>query len=109
MSVLILSASNVLHWASLSVFLASACGTLTVSLDNALLQAGTEQAMQGRINAIANLTKGLQSLSLAAAGNSIHLLANTQRFGSGYQPVQVALGLALLSGVAWLWPRLRRL
>jgi MFS family permease len=108
-SVLILSASNVLHWASLSVFLASACGTLTVSLDNALLQAGTEQAMQGRINAIANLTKGLQSLSLAAAGYSIHLLANTQRFGSGYQPVQVALGLALLSGVAWLWPRLRRL
>jgi len=107
-SVLILSASNLLHWASLSVFLAGACSTLTVSVDNALLQAGTVQAMQGRINAIANLTKGLQSLSLAAAGYTIHLLSNSQRFGSGYQPVQVALGLGLLSGVVWLWPRLRR-
>lgn len=108
-SVLILSVSNVVHWASLSVFLAGACSTLVVSVDNALLQAGTERAMQGRINAMANLTKGLQSLSLAAAGYTIHLLATTHRFGSGYQLVQVALGLGLLSGVAWLWPWLQRL
>jgi MFS family permease len=108
-SVLLLSASNVVHWASLSAFLAGGCGTLAVSVDNALLQASTERAMQGRINAIANLTKGLQSLSLAAAGTTIHLLAHTGQFGSGYQPVQVALALGLLVGVAWLWPRLRRL
>jgi hypothetical protein len=83
--------------------------TLAVSVDNALLQAGTEEAMQGRINAIANLTQGLQSLSLAAAGYTIHLLANGHRFGSGYQPVQVGLGLALLGVVAWLvFPQVER-
>ncbi|MEY4298238.1 MAG: hypothetical protein RLZZ423_1417 [Cyanobacteriota bacterium] len=107
-SVLILSASNVVHWASLSVFLAGAFSTLAISVDNALLQASTERAMQGRINAIANLTKGLQSLSLGAAGYTIHLLASTGHFGSGYQPVQVSLGVGLLVGVVALWPRLRR-
>jgi MFS family permease len=108
LSVLILCASNVLHWASLSVFLAGACSYLAISVDNALLQAGTERAMQGRINAMANLTKGLQSLSLALAGYTIHLLARFPRFGSGYQPVQGALACGLLIGVVWLWPRLRR-
>ena len=107
-SVLILSASNVVHWASLSAFLAGSFSTLAISVDNALLQAGTEREMQGRINAIANLTKGLQSLSLAAAGYTIHLLAGSQLFGSGYQLVQVCLGLALLTGVGALWPQLRR-
>ena len=108
-AVLILSASNVLHWSSLSVFLAGACGTLAISVDNALLQAGTDRDMQGRINAIANLTKGLQSLSLGAAGYTIHLLASIHRFGSGYQLVQVSLAVGLLAGVVALWPRLRRL
>jgi len=107
-SVLILSASNVVHWASLSVFLAGAFSTIAVSVDNALLQAGTERDMQGRINAIANLTKGLQSLSLAAAGVTIHLLANSHHFGSGYQPVQICLALGLLAGVMVLWPRLKQ-
>ena len=107
-SVLILSGSNVVHWASLSAFLAGSFSTLAISVDNALLQAGTEREMQGRINAIANLTKGLQSLSLAAAGYAIHLLAGSQLFGSGYQLVQVCLGLALLTGVGALWPQLRR-
>jgi hypothetical protein len=107
--VLILSASNVVHWASLSAFLAGSFSTLAISVDNALLQAGTEREMQGRINAIANLTKGLQSLSLAAAGYTIHLLAGSQLFGSGYQLVQGCLGLALLTGVGALWPQLRRL
>jgi hypothetical protein len=106
--VLLLSASNLLHWASLSVFLAGGFGNLAVSVDNALLQAGSEREMQGRINAVANLTKGLQSISLAAAGYTIHLLASSQAFGSGYQLVQVGLGLALLAGVAALWPRLQR-
>ena len=108
-SVLILSASNVVHWASLSAFLAGSCSYLAISTDNALLQAGTERDMQGRINAIANLTKGLQSLSLAAAGFSIHLISSLHRFGSGYQPVQISLALGLLVGVVWLWPRLHRL
>ena len=92
----------------MSVFLAGAFSTLAISVDNALLQASTERAMQGRINAIANLTKGLQSLSLGAAGYTIHLLASTRHFGSGYQPVQVSLGVGLLVGVVALWPRLRR-
>lgn len=109
LSILILSASNTLHWASLSVFLAGACSTLAISVDNALLQGGTDREMQGRINAIANLTKGLQSLSLAAASYSIHLLANTHRFGSGYQLVQVCLAVGLIAGVVALWPRLQRL
>ena len=65
--------------------------------------------MQGRLYAIANLAQGLQSLRLAAAGTTLQLLAHTGQFGSGYQPVQVALALGLLVGVAWLWPRLRRL
>ena len=108
LAVLTLSASNVVHWASLSAFLAGAFGTLAISVDNALLQAGTEREMQGRINAIANLSKGLQSLSLAAAGYTIHLLASSHHFGSGYQLVQVCLALGLLAGVIALWPRLRR-
>jgi len=107
-SVLLLSASNVVHWASLAAFLAGGFGTLAVSVDNALLQAGTDRAMQGRINAIANLTKGLQSLSLAAAGYTIHLLGRTGVAGSGYQLVQVGLAIGLLAGVVWLWPRLQR-
>jgi hypothetical protein len=64
--------------------------------------------MQGRVNAISNLTKGLQSLSLGAAGYTIHLLTSSHRFGSGYQLVQVGLALGLLAGVLALWPRLRR-
>ena len=107
-AVLPLTVSNVVHWASLAAFLAGACSNLALSLDNALLQAGTNAAMQGRVNAIANLTKGLQALSLAAAGYTIHLLAS--HFGGiGYQPVQLTLALALLGGTAWLWPRLDRL
>lgn len=108
LSVLILSASNVLHWASLSVFLAGAFSTLAISVDNALLQTSSEREMQGRINSISNLTKGLQSLSLAAAGYTIHLLGGSHHFGNGYQPVQVGLGLGLVAGVVALWPRLRR-
>jgi hypothetical protein len=105
----LLGASNVVHWASLSAFLAGACSYLAISVDNALLQAASGREMQGRINAIANLTKGLQSLSLAAAGYTIHLLAGSGAFGSGYQPVQFSLAMGLLAGVVWLWPRLRRL
>ena len=108
-SIMILSASSVLHWASLSAFLAGACSYLAISVDNALLQAASDREMQGRINAIANLTKGLQSLSLAAAGYTIHLLSSAGGFGSGYQLVQISLAAGLMAGVAWLWPRLRRL
>ena len=96
------------HWASLAAFLAGACGNLALSVDNALLQAGATKTMQGRINAIANLTKGWQSLSLAAAGYTIHLLTS-HHAGSGYLPVQLALALALLAGVGWLWPWLAEL
>lgn len=108
LSVLLLSASNVVQWASLSAFLAGAFSTLAISVDNALLQAGSERDMQGRVNAISNLTKGLQSISLAAAGYTIHMLAGSDRFGSGYKLVQVCLALGLLAGVVALWPRLRR-
>jgi MFS family permease len=107
LSVLLLSASNVVHWASLSAFLAGAFSTLAISVDNALLQTCSERDMQGRVNAISNLTKGLQSISLAAAGYTIHVVGRSHHFGSGYQLVQVCLALGLLSGVAALWPRLR--
>jgi hypothetical protein len=80
---------------------------LAISVDNALLQTCSERDMQGRVNAISNLTKGLQSISLAAAGYTIHVVGRSHHFGSGYQLVQVCLALGLLSGVAALWPRLR--
>jgi predicted MFS family arabinose efflux permease len=108
-AIVLLSSSNVVHWASLSAFLAGACSYLAISVDNALLQAASGREMQGRINAIANITKGLQSLSLAAAGYAIHLLASTGGFGSGYQLVQLSLAGGLMVGVVRLWPRLRRL
>lgn len=108
-AVLLLCGSAVVHWSSLSAFAAGAFSYLAISVDNALLQAGSEREMQGRINAIANLTKGMQSISLAAAGYAIHLLAATHRFGSGYQVVQVSLAAGLLAGVIVLWPRLGRL
>ena len=107
LSVLLLSASNVVHWASLSAFLAGAFSTLAISVDNALLQTCSERDMQGRVNAISNLTKGLQSISLAAAGYTIHVVGGSHHFGSGYQLVQVCLALGLLAGVVALWPRLR--
>ena len=108
-AVLLLAFSNVVHWASLAAFLAGACGNLALGLDNALMQGSTPLLMQGRVNAIANLTKGLQSLSTAGAGYLMQLSGGGGTNGVGYQLVQVPMALGLLLGVWLLWPRLRRL
>ena len=108
-SVLLLVGSGVIHWASLAAFLAGACGNLAIGLDNALLQGGTPELMQGRVNAIANLSKGLQSFSVSAASYLMHRLSAVGHNGIGYQLVQAPMAIALLIGVALLWPRLGRL
>jgi len=105
-AVLLLVGSGVIHWASLAAFLAGACGNLTIGLDNALLQGGTPELMQGRVNAIANLSKGLQSFSVSAASYLMHWLTGVGHHANGYQLVQVPMAIALLIGVALLWPRL---
>jgi MFS family permease len=108
-AVLLLVGSGVIHWASLAAFLAGACGNLTIGLDNALLQGGTPEMIQGRVNAIANLSKGLQSFSVSAASYQMHRLSSLGHNGIGYQLVQAPMAIALLIGVALLWPRLGRL
>ena len=108
-AVLLLVFSSVVHWASLAAFLAGACGNLALGLDNALLQGSTPGAMQGRVNAIANLGKGLMSFSTAGAGYLIQWLNGDRLAAISYPLVQGAMALALLLGVGWLWPRLRRL
>lgn len=110
LAVLILSSSNVLHWASLAAFFAGGCGTLAINLDNALLQGLTPVVMQGRLSSIANLTKGLQAFSASGASWLIHVLSHSANATtSGYLEVQLSLALLLLVGVGLLWPRLRHL
>jgi spermidine synthase len=72
-------------------------GVLAVNLDTALVEGFTPVALQGRVSAIASLSKGLQSFSAAAASGLMHGIALlTGVPGSGYWPVQVSMGLALI-------------
>jgi MFS family permease len=102
-AILLLAGSQVIHWASLSAFLAGACGVFSLNLNNALMQGLTPMELQGRVIAIANLGKGLQAFSAAAASEAIHLLGRAMASSNAYLVVQSALALALLAGVALLW------
>lgn len=99
-SIFLLVGSSLIHWASLAVFLAGACGAFTINLDTAIIQGITPSAMQGRVAAIANLTKGLQAFSAAAASLAMHRL--------GYFGVQLSLAGMLVVGALFLYPSLRR-
>jgi hypothetical protein len=97
LSIVLLASSAVIHWASLAAFFAGACGVLAVNLDTALVEGFTPVALQGRVSAIASLSKGLQSFSAAAASGLMHGVALlTAVPGSGYWPVQVSMGVALI-------------
>ncbi|MBM5809077.1 MAG: MFS transporter [Cyanobacteria bacterium M_surface_9_m1_291] len=97
LSIVLLASSVVIHWASLAAFFAGACGVLAVNLDTALVEGFTPVALQGRVSAIASLSKGLQSFSAAAASGLMHGVALlTGVPGSGYWPVQVSMGVALI-------------
>jgi hypothetical protein len=97
LSIVLLASSAVIHWASLAAFFAGVCGVLAVNLDTALVEGLTPVALQGRVSAIASLSKGLQSFSAAAASGLMHWIARlTGVPGSGYVPVQVSMGLALI-------------
>jgi hypothetical protein len=110
LSIVLLAASDVIHWASLAAFFAGACGVLAVNLDTALVEGLTPVALQGRVSAIASLSKGLQSFSAAAASGLMHWIAVQRGVpGSGYVPVQVAMGLALILVVVLLRGPLLRL
>jgi len=103
LAILLLAGSQVIHWASLSAFLAGACGVFSLNLNNALMQGLTPMELQGRVIAIANLGKGLQAFSAAAASEAIHLLGRAMVSTNAYLVVQSALALALLAGVVLLW------
>jgi MFS family permease len=105
-AVLLLAGSQVIHWASLSAFLAGACGVFSLNLNNALMEGLTPMELQGRVIAIANLGKGLQAFSAAGASEAIHLLGRAMASSNAYLLVQSGLALALLVGVLLLWPAL---
>jgi hypothetical protein len=97
LSIVLLASSAVIHWASLAAFFAGACGVLAVNLATALVEGFTPVALQGRVSAIASLSKGLQSFSAAAASGLMHAVALlTGVPGSGYGPVQVSMGVGLI-------------
>jgi hypothetical protein len=103
LSIVLLASSAVIHWASLAAFFAGVCGVLAVNLDTALVEGLTPVALQGRVSAIASLSKGLQSFSAAAASGLMHGVALlTGVPGSGYGPVQVSMGVALIVVVVML-------
>jgi MFS family permease len=105
-AVLLLAGSQVIHWASLSAFLAGACGVFSLNLNNALMEGLTPMELQGRVIAIANLGKGLQAFSAAGASEAIHLLGRAMASSNAYLVVQSALAVALLVGVLLLWTAL---
>jgi MFS family permease len=100
LSILLLIGSQVVHWASLAAFLGGVFGSLAINMDAAMIQGCSPPAMRGRVAGIANLTKGMQAFSAAAATVAIHRL--------GYLDVQLTLALLLLLGVLLLYPWLRR-
>jgi hypothetical protein len=105
-AVLLLAGSQVIHWASLSAFLAGACGVFSLNLNNALMEGLTPMELQGRVIAIANLGKGLQAFSAAGASEAIHLLGRAMTSSNAYLLVQSGLAVALVVGVLLLWPAL---
>ena len=109
-SLVLLASSGVIHWASLAAFFAGACGVLAVNLDTALVEGLTPVALQGRVSAIASLSKGLQSFSAAAASGLIHWIGlHTGGSASAYGPVQVSMAVLLILVVLLLRRPLLRL
>jgi len=113
LSLLLLASTRVIHWASLSAFLAGACSIFTINLDTALLQGMTPPEMQGRVSSIASLGKGLQSLSAAAASEAIallnHLFNHSWWHSNTYALVQGGLAVGLLAAAITLWAPLASL
>ncbi|MEI8251125.1 MAG: MFS transporter [Synechococcus sp. ELA057] len=102
-AILLMCSGRVLHWTSLSVFLAGACGALVVNLDNALVEGLTPMELQGRVSSIASLSKSFQTISAAAASGLIHLFSRVNA-SSGFLEVQVPLALLLIVGTLILRP-----
>lgn len=106
LAVLLLANSQVIHWASLSAFLAGGCAVFSLNLNNALMEGLTPLDLQGRVSSVANLGKGLQAFSAAGASEAIHLLGRAMTSSNAYLLVQSGLAVALVVGVLLLWPAL---
>jgi hypothetical protein len=109
LAILLLTGSRMIHWASLSAFLAGACSVFTINLDTALLQGMTALDMQGRVSSISSLGKGLQSISAAAASEVIAQLNTTALRSNSFVIVQSALAVALVLCTLRLWMPLNTL
>lgn len=109
LAILLLTSSRVIHWASLSAFLAGACSVFTINLDTALMQGMTALDMQGRVSSISSLGKGLQSISAAAASEVIAQLNATALRSNSFVIVQSALAVALVLCTLRLWMPLNTL
>ena len=107
-AILLLCSSRLIHWSSLSVFLAGACGALVVNLDNALVEGLTPLELQGRVSSIASLSKSFQTISAAGASGLIHLFSRINA-SSGFLEVQVPLALLLIAATWILKPGVWRL
>jgi len=103
LAVLLLANSQVIHWASLSAFLAGGCAMFSLNLNNALMEGLTPLDLQGRVSSVANLGKGLQAFSAAAASEAIHLLCHGMQPANAYLIVQSTLAITLAVGVVLLW------
>ncbi len=102
-AILLFTTSQMIHWASLSAFLAGACSIFTVNLDTALLQGMTPLEVQGRVSSIASLGKGLQSLSAAAASAAIELLHGVLGLSHSCGLILALLGGGLMACTLGLW------
>ncbi len=93
--------SPIIHWASLSVFLAGTCNAIVLNLDSGLLQSLTPVEFRGRVASLSGLNKGGLSISAAIAGYSAHYV--------GMVAVQMMLIILLWSALIWISPTLIKL
>ncbi|MFN5516021.1 MAG: MFS transporter [Cyanobacteriota bacterium] len=93
-SIFLYTQSPVIHWASLSVFLAGACSAAILNWDGALLQARTLPALRGRVTSVSGLNKGALSVSAALASYGAHYI--------GLPLTQTALIILMAGGLWWL-------
>ena len=93
--------SPIIHWASLSVFLAGTCNAIVLNLDSGLLQSLTPVAFRGRVASLSGLNKGGLSISAAIAGYSAHYV--------GMIAVQMVLIILLWGALIWISPALNKL
>jgi len=93
--------SPIIHWASLSVFLAGTCNAIVLNLDSGLLQSLTPVEFRGRVASLSGLNKGGLAISAAIAGYSAHYV--------GMIAVQMLLIILLWSALIWISPQLMKL